>query len=127
MLLKLLDKSALNGKREIIASLGKLQQPEAAPALAALLSDLSYRQNAYDALKEMGSVAEGAVIKVASSVDQTTCIYALKLLGEIGTDKSVSCLRKGSASKNLKVRDVAKESLKKVVAREKAAKEAEEK
>jgi hypothetical protein len=125
VLLKLLDRSGSNAKKEIIASLGKLQQPEAAPALASLLSNISSQQNAYDALKEMGSVAEGAVIKVAPSDDEMTCIYALKLLGEIGTDKSVSCLRKGIASKNANVRDVAKESLKIVVARQKAEKEKE--
>ena len=126
VLLKLLDKSHSDAKREIIASLGKMQQPEAVPALAALLSDLSFQRDAYDALKEMGSEAEGAVIKVAPSRDEKTCIYALKLLGEWGTDKSVPILRKGTASRNPAIREAARVSLRKVAARQKATKEKEQ-
>jgi hypothetical protein len=122
VLLKLLDNSHLSAKKEIIASLGKSKLPEAATALAALLGDISFHQEAYNALNEMGSVAENAVINVAPSNDERTCLYAVKLLGEWGTDKSVSVLRKGLTTRNQVIREAVKEALKKVAARQKEAK-----
>lgn len=117
ILLKLLENSRHFTQEAVIAALGELKQPEAAPALAALLGKSSLHDEAYKALLAMGSVAEDALIKVAPSEEERVCLDAIKLLGEVGTEKSLPVLRQAAASPKSSVRDAVKVSIRKINAR----------
>ena len=114
ILLRMLDADGFSNQEEILKGLAELKDPRAAKVFAARLGDFRFHQLAVSALNDMGSGAEDAVLEVAPSEDAKICIAALTVLGNIGTDKSISMLQKGQASRNTNVRTVARESMRMV-------------
>jgi hypothetical protein len=70
----------------------------------------------------MGEEAEDALLVVAPTQNPEVCLAAVQLLGDCGTVKSLPVLRNGLTSRNWKVRDASKESIRKIMARKNAAK-----
>jgi len=70
----------------------------------------------------MGEEAEDALLVVAPTQDANVCLAAVGLLGDCGTAKSLPLLRRGTTSRNLRVRDASKEAIRKILARKNAAK-----
>jgi HEAT repeat protein len=103
---------------EVYKALGELKDPRAAVPVALKLGDFFESAKARGCLREMGEAAEDAVIATALSPDRKTCLAAVQLLGEIGTQKSLAVLRKGLRSGNPQVRLAAQVSLEQVRSRQ---------
>jgi HEAT repeat protein len=108
----------------VIKALVQLQDVRGAQALVEHMEVGSERQSAFDALKEMGEVAEPAVIDAVSSKNPELSSVAIELLGRMGTKKSFPTLRKMTRSKDEETASLAKKSLTAAIDRQKAAKAA---
>jgi hypothetical protein len=96
-LLKMLgpyDKSGMGRNARVIEFLGALKDPRAAAALAPGLEHGRERSAVSKALKVIGAAAQNAVFPYLDSLNEATCIEACRILGEIGTDKSLDPLQK---------------------------------
>jgi hypothetical protein len=80
----------------VVAILGSLQDPAAAPTLAQGLTDPRSRDLVGRALLAMGPGAETAVIPFLQSLDEGARLVACQILAEIGTDKSLNALQQAS-------------------------------
>lgn len=119
LLLELLDSdSSRFSREEVYLALGRLQDERAARPVAAKLEDFFDRKEAYACLQKMGQVAEDALIEIAPSNDADVCLAAVKLLGEIGTEKSYPILRKALKSNNNQVSQAARLSIHRIKQRE---------
>lgn len=106
-----------------IWALGELKYAPAAGAIASRLGDLHYHRVAVDALREIGPEAEDALIEVALSEDPRVCLAAVDMLADFGTAKCLPLLNKGLSSRNPKVREVCRISIRRVKDRIDATKE----
>ncbi|HBO45937.1 MAG TPA: hypothetical protein DD670_18850 [Planctomycetaceae bacterium] len=77
-------------RHKAVQFLGKTKSVEAAEALASRLKE--HHGETYSGLRDMGSVAEPAILKQLASDDANTRHLALKLLAEIGTEQCVPAL-----------------------------------
>jgi len=82
-----------------------------AEALSKKLGNFFNDKNAARALRRMGPVGEDALIKVASSDIPEVSLAAVQLLGEVGTQKSLTLLAKAAKSPNPDVASAAKTSM----------------
>lgn len=98
-----------------IAALANIRRPECAEAIVA---DFAVDQApAKDALLQMGSVAEEAVLKLVQHDDPAIRQQACQILAAIGTRRSVSVLREAKQSSNAALAQEAEQAIKAVVAR----------
>jgi HEAT repeat protein len=79
-------------RKAAIQALGRLKTAEGAKAVAARLVHLQDRGDAASSLKAMGAVAEPEVLPYLKDRDGWVRLEACKVLGEIGTDKSLAAL-----------------------------------
>jgi len=93
-LLKVLGEFQLGRSRDprLIEVLGSLGDPRAAQQLAQGLTHVRERPMVGKALTAIGPGAEEAVLPFLQSPDQGARVMACRILGEIGTDKSLSPL-----------------------------------
>lgn len=91
-LLKVLDGEDGFSRGDVIALLGKIGDASAAPAVAGWMGDMGLRGQVSAALKAMGSKAEDATLPLLKDHDMWVRSEACKVLGEIGTAKSVAAL-----------------------------------
>ena len=110
-LIKLLNESRLSPPIELYAAFVQMKDPRGAHAVAKLLGDFHRHKMAVECLGLMGSVAENALIKVAPSNNADTSLAAVTLLGELGTEKSLSLLKQASKSRNSDIRNAAKKAI----------------
>ena len=122
ILLRMLEDARAFEEEHVIKALGDIKYAKAAPALAAKLGDFFLGKQAGNALRKMGEEAEDAVLAVAPSPDPKICLPAVELLGDCGTKKSLPLLRRGATSRNFQVREASKEAIRKILARQNAAK-----
>lgn len=122
ILVKLLKTAQHFDEERIIKALGQIKYGKAAPLLVDKLGDWHMHKVAFEALREMGEEAEDALLVVAPTSDADICLAAVQLLGDCGTAKSLPILRKGTTSRNWRVRDASKESIRKIMARKNGAK-----
>ncbi len=122
ILLRMLEDARPFEEEHVIKALGDIKYAKAAPALAAKLGDFFLGKQAGNALGKMGEEAEDAVLAVAPSPDPKICLPAVELLGDCGTKKSLPLLRRGATSRNFQVREASKEAIRKILARQNAAK-----
>jgi Skp family chaperone for outer membrane proteins len=122
ILIKMLGDRKMSEQTAVIDALGELKDPKAAEALAGKLGDFFVHDAAYNALKELGQDAEDALIAVGPASDPKICISAITLLGDCGTEKSLSFLRDAQSSGNPDVRNASKVAIKKIMARKNKAK-----
>jgi len=106
-LIELLRKNKLSAPLELYVALIRLQDPRGAQAVAELLGDFHKHSTAAECLSRMGPVAEEALIEVAPSDDPEVSLTAIRLLGEVGTEKSHAILRQARKSRNPEVREAA--------------------
>ena len=95
-------------------ALGRLRAKEAAEPIAAKLSDLRNRVAASRALVAMGPIAEEPVLKQLKSSEWQVRFEACKILGTIGTEKSLQPLQNLADDKNGLVKQTAKQAIQKV-------------
>ena len=96
-LLKMLgpyDKSGMGRNARVIEFLGALKDPRAAAALAPGLEHGRERSVVSKALKAIGAGSQNAVFPYLESFNEGTRIEACRILGEIGTDKSLDPMQK---------------------------------
>ena len=122
ILLKMLDGRNTAYEEEVLKALGDLKDPQAAPAMAARLGNVRFHQIAFNALNDMGSGAEDALLEVGPSNDATICISAITLLGNVGTAKSIAFLQRAQSTINPAVRTAARSAMQKINARKRQEK-----
>jgi HEAT repeat protein len=96
-LLKMLgpyDRNGMGRNAHVIEFLGALKDPRAADSLAPGLEHGRERDLVSRALKNIGSSAQDAVVPYLDSVNEATRIEAARILGEVGTTKSLDPLDK---------------------------------
>jgi HEAT repeat protein len=96
-LVKLLDinpqeKKPFGRDKNVIEVLGMLKDPEAAGPLAKGLTNFFERPAVSKALKDIGSAAEEAVIPYLQSQDGQARTESARILGDIGTKKSIEAM-----------------------------------
>jgi HEAT repeat protein len=104
ILLKMLSNQHSLEETDVLNALVELKDPRGAPALVARLEDLRCGRIAYDGLVALGSGAEEAILTVVESNNTAVCIDAIRLLGEVGTDKCTALLNRAKESRNRPVR-----------------------
>ena len=85
-------------RKAALEALGRFPTPENAQAVAARLIEMSDRADAVKALQAMGPVAEPAVLTYLKDRDMWVRLEACKVLGHIGTAKSLPALEEFGAS-----------------------------
>jgi hypothetical protein len=96
-------------------ALAAVKSPAAAEAVAARLAD--DRGHAAKALKAMGPLAEPAALKCLKHADPKARVEAIKVLGEIGTAKSLPALKPLVTDKDLSTRASAERAVKAIEGR----------
>lgn len=100
--------------KEVYAALAQLKDPRAAMAVSRKIGDFFDKNAARQCLRSMGPLAEDALIAIAPTHDAETCLAAVTLLGEVGTEKCLATLRTGLRSKNPAVRQASKVAIRSV-------------
>jgi HEAT repeat protein len=106
-------------RHEAIKQAGRLQIAEAAPAIAARLTE--DWGEAPPALKAMGPIAQPAVIPLLRSADEGVRRAACEVLAEIGGQETLDTMKKLPADPDLGVRTAAAKAMQTIAARVKAA------
>jgi hypothetical protein len=88
------DKSGMGRNARVIEFLGALKDPRAADTLANGLEHGRERSLVSKALRTIGPGAQDAVARYLDSLNEATRIEACRILGEIGTSKSLDALDK---------------------------------
>ena len=112
--------------KEIYHALGQLKDPRSAMPIAERLSDFFDRDAAGSCLRELGPIAEDALMVVAPTGNADTSLRAITLLGDVGTDKCISTLRQAMRSRNATVKEAARMAIRKVRLRQNGADQDEE-
>jgi hypothetical protein len=102
-------------RSEAIKALGKYQELRAAEAIVAVMKEDGFA--AESALKEMGTVAEPAVIPLLRSGDSDLRGKACDILGQIGGQETLQTMQVLPADPNFGVRAAAQRAWKAIVAR----------
>jgi HEAT repeat protein len=116
-LIEILDKESGRVEPLVFEALAAIKDPKGAEAVAKHLDNIFNREEAARALANMGSIAEDALIGIAPSNDAEVSLAAVRLLGEVGTEKSLPLLREAQRSRNQAVKLAATASLRKIVDR----------
>lgn len=125
-LLELLEDRNLRNSEVVFDGLAKFPTEASAAAVTALVEDNRSREQAIECLRKMGRAAEPALIELVPSEDRDVMFLAMDLLGELGTEKSYSSLRRvvSEYKKELEVKQRAKAAIKSIRDRTSAAKKA---
>jgi hypothetical protein len=114
ILIDLLEREQLRAPHAVFDGLAEFQDPKAAEAVGRQLGDFFNHDAAVAALRKMGPVAEDVLIKSAPSNDAKVSLAAVKLLGDVGTPRSLNVLGKALRSKNPLIEAAAKQAAKDV-------------
>ncbi len=93
-------------------ALSTSKSEEAAEAIAKHLTEQDSQQQAGQALKAMGELAEKPVLPMVKNSDWVTRTSACEILGAVGTSLSVDALKAATNDENGIVRMKAKDALK---------------
>lgn len=105
------------GRPSTIKALGRLKDERAIEPIADRLEDFFDRGEAVKALKNMGAMAEEAVIKRLQHPENDVRKAACDILKTIGTNKSIPALQKVVAEKNFFLTRPAEEAIRVIKAR----------
>lgn len=94
VLIEVIEKASLGVDQSVYDALVDSEDPEAAAVLARQMGNMFRGEAAIKALKQMGSVAEPAIISIVKYGDEGQSLKAIALLGEIGTDKGLKELKR---------------------------------
>jgi HEAT repeat protein len=97
-LLKVIDDpDDLWSRKEALKVIGRFKDPETLPAVMRCFRDSSTHTEAGDALRELGPMAEPALIAILSEPPGVRNVFvkrqAIEVLADMGTEKSVPALR----------------------------------
>lgn len=120
-LIQIIDGERMRVPDEVYDALGKLKDPRGAEAVARKLGDFFNHRKAVASLRQMGSVAEEVLKEKARSNEEKISLASVEILGDVGTEASYDLLRQASKSRNPRVKEAAREALRKIRAREKAS------
>jgi HEAT repeat protein len=91
-------------RREALKVIGRFRDPRALEPVILSFRDSSTRKEAGDALREMGPMAEPALVAILNEPPDVSILFlkhnAIELLADIGTEKSVPALQKVLASRD---------------------------
>ncbi len=122
VLLGLLNDSASRGlHKDIFNALGRSKDPAAALVVAERLGDFFSRDAAEACLRQMGPVAEDALMLVAQTPKKDTCLRAVRLLGDVGSEKCFPTLREAQRSRDVEIKEAGKFALRKIRLRQQSA------
>ncbi len=99
---------------EIYRALGQLKDPRSAMAVCERLGEFFDRDAAEACLRAMGPVAEDALLIAAPSSNGEISLRAVRVLGDVGTEKCLPTLRQGLRSRNPAVKEASRTAIKKV-------------
>jgi hypothetical protein len=117
ILIEVLEQEHFKAPQELFDGLAAFPSANGAEALAGRLGDFFNHAAAVTALRQMGPVAEDSLLKAAPSDNPDISLAAVRLLGDIGTQKSLALLSKATQSSNPDVAQAAKDSIKAIRAR----------
>jgi hypothetical protein len=120
ILVEMVAGERFRAKPILFDALAALKDPAGAKAVVNMLGNFFNHDEAVRAIGKMGSVAEDALIEVAPSNDAKISVAAVKLLGDVGTQKCVSLLRQAQRSTNPEVKAAAADALRKVGERQRS-------
>lgn len=96
----------------VVYALAKIKNPRAAEAIASMMTDFFTAKDASAALRRMGPVAEDAVLELSNSSALSMQVEACKILGVVGTEKSLRKLKGLAArARNPELRTIAANSV----------------
>ena len=121
----LADRSSRSMNKDIYRALGRLKDPSAALVVAERLGDFFDRDAAETCLRQMGPVAEEALMLVAKAGNKDVCLRAVRLLGDVGSEECFAVLREAQRSRDVEIREAGKFALRKIRLRQQT--EAEDK
>jgi predicted Zn finger-like uncharacterized protein len=110
-LIRLLDDRDGGVQEEAIFALGKMKDVRAADPLASCVSNGSHREQAADALMEIGAAAEPVVLKLLQGHDDGVRTEAIKILKRIGTAASHPALVELANDDNQGIAKAARDAL----------------
>lgn len=112
ILIDMIEQEQLEVNAEVFHGLAKLKDPRGARAAAKTLGNFFNHKQAVSCLREMGPVAEDALMEAAPSDDPNISLAAVQLLGEVGTPKCLDLLARAAASSNPEIVEAARASTK---------------
>jgi hypothetical protein len=125
VLIEMLEKDGQHPSDELFTALGQLKDPRGAEAVARHLGNFFNHDAAVASLRRMGSAAESALIDAAPSNDAKASLAAVQLLGNVGGEKSLQILQRASQARNPEVKLAARNSIKRIRARQKGGQSAD--
>ena len=120
ILISLLDGDKMSTDSALFQALVDTKTPEAAEALARKLGNFFSHDEAVAALRQIGPIAEPALIELAPSNDPKISLAAIALLGDVGTSESYVLLRKAMKSTNREIKAATQQAMARIRRREKA-------
>ena len=96
-------------RHRIMAVLATFKSEKVAQALAPMLA--TDRGQAVTSLRELGAVAEPAVLKLLENTDAQVRVEAVKILGKIGTARSIPALTAAAGSDDVHLAQAARSAL----------------
>ncbi len=117
MLIGMLGDADINTRNESLQALGKLKDERAVAPMVRCLLELRTQSNAEQSLKAMGPIAETEVLTVLNQKSTQLRNAAIRILAEIGTQKSVPALEE--ASKAIATRSASQKAIAAINARSK--------
>jgi hypothetical protein len=114
ILIDLISKNNLRIEPIMLDALSATQDPKAAEVIVKMLGNFFNHDAAALAIAKMGSIAEQPLMDAAPSSDAKVSVTAIALLGDVGTEKSLSLLRQAQRSSNPQVKLAAENSTRKI-------------
>ncbi|MEQ8615242.1 MAG: hypothetical protein RIB44_01475 [Lacipirellulaceae bacterium] len=119
LLIKLLEQDSNRPEEAIFVGLGEHPHAKGADAVVKFLGNRTSHDQAVKSLRNMGPVAEDALIKAAPNQDAKVSLAAVELLGKVGTEKCFKALRLARKSGTREVSEAAVRSFAIIREREK--------
>ncbi|MBN1908282.1 MAG: HEAT repeat domain-containing protein [Pirellulales bacterium] len=111
ILLEMFKDSSFTDRKPLYEAFGELKDPSVIPTIANQLTDRLEQADAERCLVKIGPAAEDAILVLAPSPDPELCLAAIRVLGQVGTEKSLPILRRAVSNGTPKVKETAKTAI----------------
>jgi hypothetical protein len=118
ILVAMVKNGQMSNKQALFEGLATYPTAEGAEAVFAQLAAGGDREAAAAALSKMGPVAEDAMLPKLPAESAEVNLASVKVLGDVGTAKSIAILRRATKSENEEIKEAALEAVRKIRARE---------
>lgn len=116
-LVNIIQSSRFMVDASLLQALADSGDPSGAECLAAQLGNFHNRNDAERALRNMGPIAEDALIAAVPSTNPEISGRSIVILGDLGTEKCLDVLRRAKRSKNREIVEAATDALRRVQSR----------